>query len=675
MDNPFAFLWLVPILPLLAAGMIALLPRSRANTAAELAIGAQALSFAVSVMLFLHTVQTPGRKFLNFTWLQTGEFSLPLGLLLDPLTGAMLVMVTFVSLLIFVFSLGYMSLDPNLARFFCFLSLFSAGMLGIVVSNSLLLLFAAWEVVGLASYLLIGFWFERPAAADAARKAFLTTRVGDIGLLLGMLWLYNQSGTLLFYNGGRGCLEAGALVGMSQAIVLGLPVGALIALLIFCGAAGKSGQFPLHVWLPDAMEGPTPVSALIHAATMVAAGVFLVARVFPLFEIVGQGGGGAFALQVVVWIGSITAFCASLVALAQFDIKRILAYSTVSQLGLMMVALGVGGWAAGVAHLIAHAFFKALLFLGAGAVIHGTHHTQDIRALGGLRRAMPVTFAVYAIGMMALAGFPLLFCGFWTKEAVLHAVHAWPYSQVPFYFAAGGALLTAFYMTRQTLLVFFGKWRGPGDAHHAPHERPPVMLLPMLLLAVCVVLLSLIFTPAWPWFAAYVSGVPAAFEPGALLAHGSLGLFGLSVGLVTAGVFAGWFLYGRRAPASAEALDPLERIAPFPFRVLNRAFYIDALYQAVFVRGLDALGALAVAFDRFFASGVVALTAALGRLAAWFSDAADRIYFNDGFEDLCARLSGTGGRLARTSTGRIASNLRAFGLALVVLLVVYAWTL
>lgn len=678
MDNPFAYLWLIPVLPLLAAGMIALLPRSRVATAAELAIGAQILSLALSVLLLWNMLRLPGgtaRKVFNFSWFQIGEFSLPLGLLIDPLTASMLVMVTFVSLLIFIFSLGYMSRDPDRARFFCFLSLFSAGMLGILVSNSLLLLFAAWEIVGLASYLLIGFWFTRPSAADAARKAFLTTRIGDIGLFLGMLWLYSETGTLLFYNGGRGCIESGALAVLGQTMILGLPLGSLIALLLFCGAAGKSGQFPLHVWLPDAMEGPTPVSALIHAATMVAAGVFLVARVYPLFEISAPGFAAPPALFVVVVLGSVTALFAGLAAIGQFDIKRILAYSTVSQLGLMMVALGVGGWVAGIGHLLAHAFFKALLFLGAGAVIHGTHHTQDIRALGGLRRSMPWTFAFYAVGMMALAGFPLVFCGFWSKEAVLHAAHAWPVSHLPFYLLAAGALLTAFYMTRQTVLVFFGTWRGPADAHHAPHERPAVMLVPMGILAVCVIGLTAVFTPAWPWLESFLAGHFAAFDTGKIFADGGLGLMVLSVILVAAGVGAGWLLYGLRAPADSSAPDPIEKTSPGLFALLANAFYVDAFYRAVIVRGLDALGALADGIDRFFAGGAVAVSAALGRLAAWLADAADRIYLNDGFEDLCARLSGTGRRLAETSTGRIASNLRALGLGLLVLLLIYAWTL
>ena len=374
----------------------------------SLAIASISVSFVLAVVAFGHLLPQPQRLFFNFPWMQFGSEWLKLGWMLDPLAAAMLVMVTFVGLLIFIYSAAYMHHDENFTRFFCFLSLFAGAMLGLLIANSLLLLFMCWEVVGLTSYLLIGFWYERRAAAAAAKKAFITTRIGDLGLLLGMVWLYGQTGTLLFYDHGAGCMEHGALSH------LGAPVATGIALLIFCGAVGKSGQLPLHVWLPDAMEGPTPVSALIHAATMVAAGVYLVARVFPLMSVT------ATALEVVTWVGALTAIFAAVVAVAQDDIKRILAYSTISQLGYMMMGIGVGGVAVGIFHLIAHAFFKALLFLGAGSVIHGLVGEQDIREMGGVRKWMPVTFATYAVGTLALCGFPLFFSGFWSKDAILH---------------------------------------------------------------------------------------------------------------------------------------------------------------------------------------------------------------------------------------------------------------
>src|SRR5438046_207574 len=291
----------------------------------------------------------------------------------------------------------------------------------------------------------------RPSAAAAAKKAFITTRIGDLGFFLGMLWLYRRTDTLLLYDNGYACLDSGGLAAIGAS-------STFIALLIFCGAMGKSGQFPLHVWLPDAMEGPTPVSALIHAATMVAAGVFLVARAYPIFSL-GAINGVTPSLMVVVWIGVITALMAALIAIAQPDIKRILAYSTISQLGLMMVSLGVGGVAAGILHLLAHGFFKALLFLGAGSVIHGCHGEQDIRSMGGLRHYRPVTFVTYAIGMMALSGVPFFFSGGWPKEEILNATAHWPPSHVPFYLMLAGVILTARCMTRQIIYVFFGNQR------------------------------------------------------------------------------------------------------------------------------------------------------------------------------------------------------------------------
>src|SRR5438105_3244897 len=390
-------LWLIPAVPFAVSLIILSLANSRRSAGAAFAIIGQVVALALSILAFSLTLLTPGfRAIHNFTWFTFGENALRIGWVLDPLAAAMLVMIAVVGLCIFVFSTSYMANDKNFTRFFAYLSFFSGAMLGVVIANSLLLLFVCWELVGLASYLLIGFWIEKPSAAAAAKKAFITTRIGDMGFFLGILWLYGRSGTLLFYDDGRGCLENAGLIALGASATF-------VALLIFCGAVGKSGQFPLHVWLPDAMEGPTPVSALIHAATMVAAGVFLVARVYPLFSF-GAINGVTPSLTVVVWIGVFTGLMAALIAVAQFDIKRILAYSTVSQLGLMMVSLGVGGVAAGMMHLIAHGFFKALLFLGAASVIHGCHQEHDIRKMSGLRRLMPITFSTYAIAMMGLTG-------------------------------------------------------------------------------------------------------------------------------------------------------------------------------------------------------------------------------------------------------------------------------
>src|SRR6478735_1214795 len=474
-------IWLIPAVPLAFSLLTLFSSNSRRAAAAGFAIIGQIIALAFSILAFLLTLQTPGfRAVQNFTWFTFGDQALHLGWVLDPLAAAMLIMITLVGLCIFVFSVGYMAGDKNFTRFFAYLSFFSGAMLGVVIANSLLLLFISWELVGLASYLLIGFWIHKPSAAAAAKKAFITTRIGDLGFFLGMLWLYRNTGTLLFYDNGKGCLEAAGLLAIGSSATF-------IALLIFSGAVGKSGQFPLHVWLPDAMEGPTPVSALIHAATMVAAGVFLVARVYPIFSL-GNVHGVTPSLTVVVWVGVITALMAAFIAVAQSDIKRILAYSTVSQLGLMMVSLGVGGVAAGIMHLLAHGFFKALLFLGSGSVIHASHHEQDIRKMGGLRKLMPITFVTYAIGMMALSGVPLFFAGAWTKEEVLHATAHWPKSSVPHYLMLLGVVLTALYMTRQMIYVFFGNSRASSPAH----ESPRVMTWPLLVLAVCTVGLSVI---------------------------------------------------------------------------------------------------------------------------------------------------------------------------------------
>src|SRR5260221_10399113 len=450
-------LWLVPAVPFAASLIILGLPNARRRSAETLAIAGQVAVLALSVVAFLPTLQTHGfRAVQNFAWFTFGEQTLRLGFVLDPLAAAMLLMITLVSLCIFIFSIGYMAGDKNFSRFFAYLSFFSGAMLGVVIANSLLLLFIFWELVGLASYLLIGFWIERPSAAAAAKKAFITTRIGDMGFFLGMLWLYNRSGTLLFYDDGKGCLESVGLAMLGASATF-------IPLLIFFGAVGKSGQFPLHVWLPDAMEGPTPVSALIHAATMVAAGVYLVARTYPLFEAVPQ------ALAVVALIGGFTAIFAATMGLASNDIKRILAYSTVSQLGYMMLALGAGSLAAGMFHLFTHAFFKALLFLAAGSVIHAVG-TNDITEMGGLRKYMPRTYLTMAIGGLSLAGFPF-FAGFWSKDEVLAAsTRAGP---ILLLFGVITVFLTAFYTFRMFFLTFHGSYRGPAEVALDPTTHPP----------------------------------------------------------------------------------------------------------------------------------------------------------------------------------------------------------
>ncbi|MEO6912119.1 MAG: proton-conducting transporter membrane subunit, partial [Edaphobacter sp.] len=508
-----------------------------------------------------------------------------------------------------------------------------------------------------------------------------------------MVWLYSQTGTLLFYDHGAGCLEHSALTLLvTQTTCVGMAASTGIALLIFAGAVGKSGQVPLYVWLPDAMEGPTPVSALIHAATMVAAGVFLVARIYPLMAVHGGGGltvSSTTALQVVTWIGAITAVFAALIAVAQDDIKRILAYSTISQLGYMMIGLGVGGVAVGMFHLITHAFFKALLFLGAGSVIHGCHDEQDIHHMGGLKRFMPITFATYAVGMLALCGFPLLFSGFWSKDAILHAARYWSISRIPFYLGAFGALLTAFYMTRQVYYVFFGESRlaeNPGlahtvDAEHrergvptSPHESPGTMTIPLVVLAVFAILLGVIGTPAWPWFDSFLNGQPATLRIAGFFEEGILPVMLSSSLIVFIGLGLGWWLYGRTAIVSAQAPDALERLQPQLFNLLRHKFYGDEFYQATFIRWSAWLSRVSVWFDRWIWSGAVWTVSYLVLGLSWLARSADTYAVNLGFDESCRTVTSGGKLLARLQNGRTQNYLRLVGLGFAVLAVFLIWS-
>jgi proton-translocating NADH-quinone oxidoreductase chain L len=655
-------LWLIPAVPFAASLVILGLPNRRHRSAAILAVAGQIAALAMSLLAFLATLQAPGfRAVQNFTWFTFGDNALRLGWLLDPLAAAMLMMITFVGLCIFVFSAGYMARDKNFARFFAYLSFFSGAMLGLVISNSLLLLFICWELVGLASYLLIGFWIERPSAAAAAKKAFITTRIGDMGFFLGLLWLYGRSGILLFYDGGNGCLENAGLA------MLGASATS-IALLIFCGAMGKSGQFPLHVWLPDAMEGPTPVSALIHAATMVAAGVFLVARAYPIFSL-GAINGVTSSLTVVVWIGVTTALMAALIAIAQADIKRILAYSTVSQLGLMMVSLGVGGVAAGMMHLLAHGFFKALLFLGAGSVIHGCHGEQDIRKMGGLRRLMPITFSTYAIGMMALSGVPLFFSGGWTKEEILHVTGHWPVSRLPYFLLLIGVVLTALYMTRQVIYVFFGDRRA--GSQHA-HESSRVMTLPLITLAICAILFSVVLTPAWPWLHGYLSDESAHFEFARLIQPP---LF-LSLVLVGMGFALGIWIYrkaGVQDRGRAAETDPLEFAQSKLFRFLENKIWIDELYDHTVVALSWMSARLSDWMDRNFWDRIVRGLGGIGQLFGVLTASVDERGINAGVDETSMGTRGLGRLMSTAHSGQIQTYLGVIAIGLLALLLFYAW--
>ena len=494
----------------------------------------------------------------------------------------MLAMVGIVASLITIYSVGYMRGDPRYPRFFAYLSLFQFSMLFLVLADNFLFMYAGWELVGLCSYLLIGFWFERPPAARAALKAFITTRVGDFSMMIGILIFFLHTGTLSFTGIFQG-IQAGQIAG---------PLLTLAAVLVFGGAVGKSAQVPLQVWLPDAMEGPTPVSALIHAATMVAAGVYLVARTYPLFFL----SPGRDALSVVAWIGGITALLGATMGVVEDDIKRVLAYSTMSQLGYMFMGLGVLGYSAGMFHLITHAFFKALLFLGAGSIIHAVA-TNDMKAMGGLARTMPVTFWTFLVGTLALTGIPP-FSGFFSKDAILVAAYA--QNKALWMIGTVGAFITALYMGRLIWYTFAGSYRGAavegpdphgGSGGARPHESPSVMTVPLLILAGCTVFLGFLERP----FGEFVR------FPGAEPPPGPAGLVALSVLVALAGWAAAAAIYPWRLVSPAA----LRRRFAWLYTILVHKYFFDDVYRWVFLGAGSVLVLIAGAFDRYVVDGLV----------------------------------------------------------------------
>jgi len=563
---PSALIWLIFLLPLISFAVISLFLRPLLNHKPKLSgyvtVASLLGSFALSVWVLIAVMAAPGHKLPvpDITWVVIeGGITIQLGLIVDSLTAVMLIIVTLVSLMVQVYSQGYMHGDPGYHRYFAFMSLFTASMLGLVMASNLILLYVFWELVGLCSYLLIGFWFHKPAAADAAKKAFIVTRLGDFGFLIAILLFFFNTGTFDIAE-----LHELALTGVLSGTVLTWG-----AIGIFSGAVGKSAQFPLHTWLPDAMEGPTPVSALIHAATMVAAGVFLVARMFPLFEHSTQ------ALTTVAVIGGFTAIFAASMGLVMTDIKRVLAYSTISQLGYMMLGLGVGGVAIGIFHLFNHAFFKALLFLGAGSVNHATG-TFDMKLMGGLRKVMPWTYATFVIASLSIAGiWPL--AGFWSKDEIVLA--AFERQPILFYLAIITVFMTAFYMFRAVFLTFGGEYRGGGpEAHGKPHESPLVMLRPMVVLAVLAVVSG--FWNVTGHFGQFLGhGETHGFVEGffGVLTHGmpwlSLILAGLGILLAYAIYSAKWL--------SAEKIGRL--FSPI-YTLFYRKYWFDELYEDIFVR-------------------------------------------------------------------------------------------
>ena len=559
------------------------------------------VAFILSAMT-LKSVALDGARFNEtlYTWMVVGGLKMEVGFLVDSLTAMMMVVVTFVSLMVHIYTIGYMEEDEGYNRFFAYISLFTFSMLMLVMSNNLLQLFFGWEAVGLVSYLLIGFWFNKPSAIFANMKAFLVNRVGDFGFILGIGLIAAYTGTL---NYGEIFAKSNEL-GTLNFPGTGWMLVTVICICLFIGAMGKSAQFPLHVWLPDSMEGPTPISALIHAATMVTAGIFMVSRMSPLFELSDT------ALNFILVIGSITALFMGFLGIIQNDIKRVVAYSTLSQLGYMTVALGASAYSVAVFHLMTHAFFKALLFLGAGSVIMGMHHNQDIRWMGGVRKYMPITWITSLLGSLALIGTPL-FSGFYSKDSIIEAVH---FSHLP---AAGfahfavlaGVFVTAFYSFRMYFLVFHGKERfdqNPDahhgdhhghDDHHEPHESPWVVTVPLVLLAIPSVVVGFMFIQPMLFgdFFKDVIFVDAAKHPAMAklgeIFHGpvAMALHGLQTApfwLALAGVALSYYMYmvNPALPAGIKA-----RVQPL-YRLLENKYYLDWINENILAKGARALG-------------------------------------------------------------------------------------
>src|SRR5208283_4381772 len=559
-------------LPLLSATVITLFTLHCRTTSALLSIGVIVTGFVLTIVFIANNGWTPTPSELTTNWLSIGNLNIDFGLKLDGLSLMMMLIVTGVGGAIHIYSFGYMHADRGFSRFFACLSLFTLSMLGIVLANNFIEMFILWELVGASSYLLIGFWFEKPSAADAAKKAFFTNRLGDFGFLLGILVVWAALGSLNFTQLQSALTANPAALGT---------IATVAGLLVFCGAVGKSAQFPLHVWLPDAMEGPTPVSALIHAATMVAAGVYMLCRIFFLLD--------PTALQVIAWVGGFTALLAALIAIQQNDIKRILAYSTLSQLGYLVMAVGLAGPTPAMFHLTTHAFFKALLFLGAGSVIIALHHEQDIWKMGALRKKMPVTFWTFLIGALALCGVPP-FSGFYSKDSIL--AQALEQRNYPL-FALGVVVagLTAFYMFRLFYVAFLGKAKTEA-AEHA-HESPAVMSWPLLVLAVFAIIGGIIGVSetyaAQFGEAEHTSIAQRMVEP---FAHSPVAAT-IGILAVIAGFFAAFKLY-----SNAET-DPLPaRLGSFATAMKNR-FYFDEIYEATFIRAHDFIAAVMDFIDRW----------------------------------------------------------------------------
>ena len=613
---------LIPMFPFLAAVMLQFTERRLGKRSSNIAIAAMTISFILSIVVLGQVVaynaaheeiQGPLMD-LKIRWLTVFNTDIEFGIMVDNLTALMLVVVTLVALLIQIYSLGYMDKDPLFGRYYKYLSLFTFSMLALILSNNLLQLFIFWELVGLCSYLLIGFWFEKDGPQHAQKKAFLVTKAGDLAFMLGVFLVFFVFGTFNFeaiFSQLPTILQStDSFLGLSGGVVI-----TVIALFIFIGAMGKSAQFPLHIWLPNAMEGPTPVSALIHAATMVVAGVYLIGRMYPLIA------SSAVVMLVIAIIGTITLFMAATIALTVFDIKKVLAYSTISQLGYMMLALGAGSLTAGMFHLMTHAFFKALLFLCAGSVIHSVG-TQDLREMGGLKKYMPITFGAMFIAALAISGIPP-FAGFWSKDEILLTV--FHYNKVLFVVALFAAFLTALYMFRLIYLCFFGMPRGKGH----PHESPRSMTWPLIALAALSVVIGLVGAPL-----PVIGNLFAGFIRSDTHHSASLLLMLISAVVGISGIVIAYLAYFRKV-LSPEVFT--NAIKPVYLLVKNK-YYVDEVVNAVVVNGSLLVATFLSWFDRYVIDALVNFVAAIGRFASRLSQLFDT-YVVDGLVNLFGKAT------------------------------------
>lgn len=636
--------WIIPSFPLLSFALIIFFTIKKPKLSSLISIGAVALSFIFSCIVLVTVLGNPITSEFKFNWLDLPGFKVEAGMLIDPLTSVMLMVVTIVSMLVQIYSVGYMAGDPRFARYFSFLSLFTFSMLGLVLANNFFEIFIFWELVGLTSYLLIGFWFEKKTASDAGKKAFITTRTGDLAFLVGIFLLTTTVGTLNFQEAFHQ-VESGAI---SSTLLT------LSAILIFGGAVGKSAQFPLHVWLPDAMEGPTPVSALIHAATMVAAGVYLVARLMSIYAL------SVPASLVVAIIGAFTAFLAASIALVQNDIKRVLAYSTISQLGYMIMALGLGGYTAGTFHLMTHASFKALLFLGAGSVIHSMH-TNDIWEMGGLYLKMRTTAITFILGSLSLAGiFPL--SGFWSKDEIL--LLAWNKSPIFALVGLAVAFMTAFYMFRLCFIAFYGKARDQHKFEHA-HESPKVMTVPLVILAFLSIFAGWV---GIPWLSKGYSSFVYHHEVHHLEPSFILMIVATLVAL--SGIYLAYVIY-YKGTISAERLK--YRFSSI-HKLLYNKYYFDELYNAIIVKPLFKLtDFLFVRFDLGVIDWLVNAAGSFTVFLSWFWELFDTYVVDGAVNGLGYVVRGTGAGIRRVQTGQLQNYafIIFFGIVLIILLKIF----